>query len=420
VVELPIPVQREIRRAAAYLIRQGVTGGEESRSDRDLGAALLQLGKVTEIGGQRIKTIRDKFKTADGKVKKATRPDLVFKRDSDAATRQKFSFNEIMGLKARRDKLGESEFNEQAMRFLQKDAFSRGVRLRRNELESVYNLLSKRDQDSLKGSGSVEAKPGQDPRVWWGGKDANGKDIFRTSATKERGLAVLDMWFRQGGTDAYQGRGGRVRPPMDYDVEHVRPMSKDGKDVPSNWILARGGAQKKRGNAELGGWIDKLPNNKAEYTQWASAERKAKTARETSKAALKALDPSKLTPQFIVSKGSLPLAQIFANEGASGLYLLKGGWASTKEGAGRGTANPPPAPFAKGIGLALLADRTSGLNLGSQLQKIWNNEFVGENGGRQAYDKMVSALKTALPPDQFKLLAPKFAQWEKANASKLS
>jgi hypothetical protein len=94
----------------------------------------------------------------------------------------------------------------------------------------------------------------------WYGKDSNGNDVTTlNNGTRDRGIAVLGMYIRQGGRDAY-GDSKRVLSPADFDVEHIRPASKGGLDHPSNWILARSGAQRQRADEELGKWIDKLPD----------------------------------------------------------------------------------------------------------------------------------------------------------------
>jgi hypothetical protein len=360
----------------------------------------LQLGKVTEKGDAKKRS----YDKVDGK--KVKRPDLAFRRQTGSADRQTLSWKEVLDLKKRKDLLGNAEFNEQAMKFLQKDAFGRGLRLRKNELEAIHGALSKKDQDSLMKSGSAG-------KQWWAGKDEKGNDIFSTGPRKERGVAVLDMWFRQGGTDAYRGRNGRIRAPMDYDVEHVKPLNKGGVDSPSNWILARSGAQRARQNTELGKWVDSLPNSRAEYKDYLRGRLsdQQKTAMQTT--LLKSMDPSKLTSEQLVKMGGNPLSKLFANEGSTSLYALKGGWYPVTGGQRASTG--PPAPIAKGLALILQTDRAKGLNLANSFSKQWNDASTSGQNMRQTFDSLVSNLKGSLPPEKFSLLESYIQQFQKAN-----
>ena len=400
VVELPEPVQREIRRMAIYLIRKGQTGAEDSGQDRRTGAALLQLGKVTEKGNAGKRS----YEKINGK--RVKRPDLAFRRQTGSADRQVLSWREVQSLKRRKDLLGNAEFNEQAMKFLQKDAFGRGLRLRKDELEAIYGSFNNKDQTALNRTGAAG-------KQWWAGKDEKGNDKFSTSGGKERGVAVLDMWFRQGGTDAYRGRNGRVRAPMDYDVEHVKPLAKGGVDSPSNWILARSGSQRSRQNTELGKWIDSLPNSRAEYRDYLRGKLSDKQRGDMQVALLKKMDPSKLTSEQLVKMGGDPLSKLFANEGARSLSAMKIGWYPATGGQRANTG--PPAPVVKGLALAMQANRAQGLKLTNDFQKEWNQAITSGQGPKQAFNSLVGQLKSTLPSDQFALLSPYIASWQQKN-----
>jgi hypothetical protein len=398
------------------LIRRGQVGNEDSRKDRAQGAALLQLGKVMEKGSaSKDRRIKDKFKDAQGRTKKATVPDLVFKTNKKVSENQTLTWNAIQTLQGRRKLLGDAEFNEQAMKFLQKDAFGRGLRLRRDELENIYGLFNLNDKKALNRTGSITVKPGADKNVWWAGRNPDGTDKFSASPTKERGIAVLDMWFRQGGTDGYRGRDGRVRSPMSYDVEHVRPLSKGGKDVPSNWILGTSGINRNRQEKELGKWIDNLPKTRAEYKEYVNERVTKKNKDKMRTEILKSVSPDKYTPAEIASKSATDLSKIFAKEGASGLYLFKGGWESAKSGGdGRGGSNPPPPPIAKALGLALQANPAAGNKLASDVRNLWNNEI--QSGGGATLGKIKNLLQNSLTKEQYELIAPEFKKYEASNA----
>jgi hypothetical protein len=339
---------------------------------------------------------------------------LVFKTNKKTAENQTLSWDAVQALKSRRKLLGDSEFNEQAMKFLQKDAFGRGLRLRRDELESIYNLFTSDDKKALDRTGSLTTKPGADKNVWWAGKNPDGTDKFTSGPTKERGIAVLDMWFRQGGTDGYRGRDGKVRSPMSYDVEHVRPVSQGGKDVPSNWILGTSGINRNRQEKELGKWIDNLPKTREEYRGYLKNRKTEQVRDQMRTEILKSVSPDKYTPAEIASKSAKDLSKIFAKEGASGLYLFKGGWESAKSGGdGRGGSNPPPPPIAKALGLALQANPAAGNKLASDVRNLWNNEI--QSGGGATLGKIKNLLQNSLTKEQYDLIAPEFIKYEKAN-----
>jgi len=400
VVALPEPMQREVRRMAIYLLKKNKLR-EGSREDLATGAALMKMAPV-------MKTTENKPETSGRGKDKIKKGRVEFKRDPRRAERQAVSWAEVQGLKSRRDKLGNAEFNEEAMKVLQKDAFGRGLRLRRNELEMLFDALPKTTQDSLMNSGKATGK-------WWGGKDENGNDIFTKNPTRERGLAVFDMWMRQGGTDAYQRKGGKIWAPQDLDVEHMRPMSKGGADSPSNWILARAGAQRKRQSEELGKWIDSLPKSEADHRAYLSALRTEKTKRKITKATQAALDPSQFSDKEIFSWGAGKSGKAF---GARTLFTAEfQPIQNIRQGAGRANSGPP-MPFAKA---AALIAKNKGMDDAKsvvyELRDIWNKQLVGNKNlsPQEAYQKMVDVVQRKLTPEQnSEIFQPAVEAWARS------
>jgi hypothetical protein len=317
-------------------------------------------------------------------------------------------------LKKRRDLLSEAEIQKEAMRALHKDALSRGLRLPREELEMIYDILPKNVQTSLAKSGRAEGGK------WYAGKDENGNPVFSKTAGKERALAVLDMWFRQGGTDAYQGKGGRIWSPPDLDVEHIIPLSRGGVDAPSNWVLARAGAQRKRQSERLGSWIDRLPKSKEEHSDYVKAYAKSRRAKQAMKARTALVDPKNLPDNEIFSKGGKALAELFrAENGGQSAGTFTKEWLGINSSGGRKGNSGPPAPFAKGLGLIA---RDKGLNearaIANRMKTVWNNDWKAKGSitKQEAFQKMVREMKSSLSDEQFNsLFAPAANSWASSN-----
>lgn len=395
-VDFPIPMQRDLRRMAIFLVKRNKFRAG-SREDLVTGAAIRQQAGAMKIKEGPAETI--------GRGKdKLTKPRLEFKQDPIRSKRQALPFKEIQDLIKRRDLLGDAEFDREAMKLLQKDVFGRGLRLRRNELEMLFDALPKSTQDSMMASGKATGK-------WWAGKDENGNDVFSKNPTRERGLAVYDMWLRQGGTSAYAGRGSKVWAPQDLDVEHLRPMTKGGADSPSNWVLARAGAQQKRNVTDLGKWIDSLPKNEAEYRQYLSDHRSKKSAKRTKDAVTKALDPKQFTDKEVFSWGGEKSGKAF---GKKTLFTSEfQPIVNVNRGAGRASSGPPQ-PFAKGI--ALIA-KNQGAEVAEpvvyKLRDIWNKQLI-ENKSitpQEAFRQMVDAVQSKLSPEQNSLFGPAAEAW---------
>lgn len=399
-VHLPIPMQRQLRRMSIFLVKKNqIRAG--SREDLALGAGIRQMGGAMKVKEGPAET------SGRGKAK-LTKPQLEFKRDTARATTRASTFKEIQDLKKRRDLLGNAEFDREAMKLLQKDAFGRGLRLRRNELEMLLDALPASTQKSLGASGKATGK-------WWAGKDENGNDVFSKTPTRERALAVLDMWYRQGGTSAYSGRGSKVWAPQDLDVEHIRPLTKGGADSPSNWILARGGAQQNRNNTELGKWIDSLPKNETEYRAYLSSHRKEKTRSRIKSATLSALDPKGFSDAEVFKWGAEKSGKAF---GAGTLFTSEFHPIKSIDGAVVRRSSGPPQPFAKG--LALIA-KTQGVPEASsavkELRQIWNNNLVENRtiSKQEAFTKMNEVIQKRLTPDQTNLYQPEATAWANSN-----
>ena len=234
ILELPETVQSQVRKMAEFIVKRAEKGGNkiEAGSERD-----LQLWESLKGTGRQL--------TSQGSFGKTKASQTVM------VTR-----DEIVDLKKNRDKLSKAELDKAAREVWQKEVFSRGKQLSRGDLELLYDALPAKARTQLNSSGAA-------PKGNSFGVDKDGKEIINASGpSRERGLRILDMYLKQGGTDAY-GNRNKVYSPSEFDVEHIIPLSrgkdKGGIDHPSNWVLARGGAQRKRGEAFFSKWIDSLP-----------------------------------------------------------------------------------------------------------------------------------------------------------------
>lgn len=401
-VEFPEAVQKPLGRVRDYLMeKNNIQPG--SIQERRIDAALSKMADVVKVEGE-------------GRVSPTTglaKPEVSWQRDAKRAERNAVSWKEVQNLKKRRDLLSEAEVRQEAMRALHKDATTRGLRLPRAELEMIYDVLPKNVQNSLAKSG----RPGDE---WYSGKDAEGNNIFSKSGGKERALAVLDMWFRQGGTDAYQSRGSKVWAPADLSVEHVIPLSKGGKDVPSNWVLIRTGANTARQGKKLGEWIDKLPRTQDEYKEYLSTRLREKRRAQARKARLSAIDPKQISDRDLFGRGGKALAEVFRGEnGGSTPSIFTKEWLGVGSTSSRKGNAGPPAPFAKALGLiakteGLAAARSASL----ALRKTWNEDWKtrGQVSKQDAFKDMVSQMERKLTKVQFNtLFLPAANSWAQAN-----
>jgi len=279
ILDFPEPVQKEIRRMAKFVMeRNGIAGANDPLAQQrflqetDLGRSQLMVGKhLTK------KTTLTKNPT------KANPSGLVESRSFGTTAqgqKQYVKAREIAGLRSQKDKIGDAQPNASLMKAWQQEVNSRGIRLNKKDLEDLFDSLPESARKQLQDSGN----PGNGKKKWYG-QDKDGNDIVVTSGTRARGLAVLDMYIRQGGTDAYQP-GGKTYSPADLDVEHVKPVSKGGLDHPSNWVLARSGSQRLRADQHLGEWIDSLPdpNDRVAMAHYMDVRRKTDAAKRAAKA----------------------------------------------------------------------------------------------------------------------------------------
>lgn len=269
IIDFPEPVQGAMREMAEQLLKRrnkrGAAIQEDSEED-------IRLGKMVSDVGQHL-TKKTSLEKPSGTVESRAFG------TTKMGQKQYIKAKEIAGLKARRNNIGNAQDLEDVMKSWQNEVNGRGVRLAKQDLEDLFDSLPESARKQLMTSGN----PGTGKKKWYG-QDKDGNDTVVTSGTRARGLAVLDMYLRQGGTDAYQS-GGRVYSPADLDVEHVKPVSTGGADHPRNWVLARSGAQRLRADQHLGEWIDSLPdpNDKAAMSRYIDIRRKTDSAKRAIK-----------------------------------------------------------------------------------------------------------------------------------------
>lgn len=405
VVELPRPMQREIRRLAIKIVRLGnVKAG--SLEDKRLGAGIQQVGKTFAVDKDKPGDLKKVSRKKDSKKYRDPRLKQTTDRNLERAERQRTTLEENRGLKSRMNQLGQAQKEKAAMALLQREVFTRGLVLPRKELEMIYDALPKNVQNSLMSSGSM--KEG----FWWGGKDKDGNDIFTKNPTRERGLAVFDMWFRQGGTDAYQPRGSKMRPPQEFDVEHLNPVTKGGKDSPTNWVLARSGAQRWRGNKDIDAWIDKLPTNEAEYKADRAKWAKEKKRKNLTAQLLRQTNPSDVSDEKLAGMGAGPQGKMF-----NARTLFTSGWQPAKaintEGVFR-NGGGPPAPFRAALAF-MLKDGKEGAakEVGKAIQDIWNKNMLGDRSmsPKQAIAAMRKIATKDLSDAQKQLFEDSLQKW---------
>lgn len=396
-VELPEPIQAEIRKMASFIVAQRQKEGRPiaAGSQED-----IDIGKATQlVGGQLTK--EGTYQRGSGKYKKEVK-ERTFDTTVRGQTRA-ISPSEIRDLKARRDQLGNAEFDEVARKALQKEVNSRGVTLDQKSLEHLYDSLPQAARTALMQSGN----PGKGN---WYGKDERGNEVTSlNNGTRDRGLAVLKMYIQQGGMDAYGGGKGRVMSPADFDVEHIRPASKGGLDHPSNWILARSGAQRQRADKELGKWIDSLPdyNDKAAMNKYYTNFAKKEKQKNAAKAVAASVDPRSLPDAELAKVSPKNLRYMFDRDSffASGFYSPTGG--------GSRLTGAPPVPVSKAYGLVRKHNDDAAKEVRSQTKQIYNKEWF-ENGGSTSKmtASMINLYRQNMPADAFKAIEPQLLKWQ--------
>lgn len=382
-VDFPEPVQAEITRMRDFIRSAAAKRGQpiEPGSQRE-----ADIEKATVLAGRHLKESE-----SGGKIFGTTAP----------GQSRLLTALEIDDLKKNKDKLGQAEFDEKVRQAWQKDVFSRGVKLSKDDLSLLYEALPQSAKNQLNNSGN----PGKGK---WFGTDKDGNEITTANnGSKSRGLSVLDMYFRQGGTDAY-GNSKRILSPADFDVEHIRPVSKGGLDHPSNWVLARSGAQRQRADTELGKWIDSLPNprDKAALKAYYDAAAKKGRAKDALKKTLASMDPKSLSDESLLKISPSNMKYLFNRDSffVSGLYGL---------GPGGRLTNTQPAVFGRAYGLArkhLPEDEIASIR--SDVKKVWNKDWM-ENGGstKDMVREYIKIYKNRLPAESFKLLEPEIVKW---------
>lgn len=381
ILELPETVQAEIRKMAAYILKKKPDLQAGSEEDIKLGQAAILAGRSLEGQGAKGTT----FKTTKGGGSRL------------------LSALEIKDMKDNIDQLGKAEFDSKVLQAWQKDVNSRGLALNKEDLRMIYNSLPAGARDQLNGTGA----PGKNA---WYGVDKDGNEITNgKSKSIDRGLAVLDMYFKQGGTDAY-GRSSRILSPGDMDVEHVKPVSKGGLDHPSNWVLARSGAQRQRGNTELREFINRLPdpNDKEALKKYYSDDKKRSSTKGALKAALKSVD-LKSMPDEAIAKISGANLKYLLNDvftANSGLYGLRESKSSRSNSAQPAAFHTPYAMAVK----YLTPEDLKGIK--ADVRRAWNKEWI-EGGGstKDMVSGLVNAYQSRLPPEVFAKYKPEIDKW---------
>jgi hypothetical protein len=383
IIDFPEPVRQELTRMAQFIMGKAQKAGDpiEAGSERD-----IQLGGAVGLAGRHLKE-----SPTGGKIFGTTAP----------GQSRLLTALEIADLKANKNRLGEAEFDEIARKAWQKDVSSRGVKLDRKDLETIYESLPQSAKNQMNNSGN----PGKGK---WYAQDKDGNDITTgNNGSKARGLAVLDMYFRQGGTDAY-GNSKRVLSPADFDVEHIRPVSKGGLDHPSNWVLARSGAQRQRADTELKKWIDSLPDpgDRAALKAYYNAAAKKSQGKNALKTTLASMNPKTMADADLLKISPSNMKYLFNRDSffVSGLYGL---------GAGARLTNTQPAVFGRAYGLArkYLSDEDAAA-IRSDVKRVWNKNWM-ESGGstKDMVRDYIKIYKDRLPVESFKLLEPEITKW---------
>ena len=414
IIDFPEPVQAQMRKMAQFILNKRAKEGrgvaEGSQEDIQLGKAVGDLGRQLTKEGT--------YQRGSAKYKKETR-ERAFETTQFGQQRM-VSNKEIDDLKANRNRIADSETNEKVRQAWQRDTQTKGVKLDRKSLEDLYDSLDMAAQQQLNATGSPGAG-----KFYGGEKD--GKPVTNAaSANKERGLAVLDLYLKQGGTDAYGINSKRVFSPADLDIEHIRPMERKkgtgGKDEPANWVLARSGAQRTRSDQFFKDFIDNLPDTKdktAMAAYYSDRRKKDQATRAMAKLSqdiynnrgkysdeefLKmvklAKAPAKKGGEITIN----PIAKkVFLNEKGQQDGFFTG--AVLKNPAGTGYA-AQPAGWAKAYLLVRKNnDDDVATKLRSDVRDIWDKQWLGGKiSTAEMTAKVADAYKSRLPAGSWKLV----------------
>lgn len=361
-----------------------------------------KAGNPIEAGSEREKQVKENVKLLGQHLTGQSASGGRVFNTRGVTESQLLTLGEVLDLKGQRNSLGKADIDEVVKEAFRKDVSSRGARLNREDLALLYDSLPKGARDQLNRSGG----PGEGK---WYAVDKDGNPTTKGSGpSRERGLAVLDQYMRQGGTDAYS-RTGRVFSPTEFDVEHIKPVSKGGLDHPDNWVLARAGAQRKRREDPLGKFIDSLPNNREEYKAYIDKELKKKAAKNAANNIFKQMDPKSMTAEQLVKLPKAGFKYVFRGDGGTfftnAFFPVKGGGTRTSAG--------PPVPLAHAAALLkTFYPPETFSSFGSELKRAWNKEWGLQGGSTQ---NMVSSLQSIaqkyLTPQHFALIQPELTTW---------
>jgi hypothetical protein len=361
-----------------YLLKHG---NIEEGSDRD-----KQLGESATLLGQHL----------TGKTKSG---ETVF-RTKNSTQSLLLTLGEILDLKGQRDSLGKADVDPKILDSFRRDVTSRGINLPRKDLELLYDSLPLKAREQLNKSGN----PGKGK--WYGVKE--GQEVTTANnGSRDRGLQVLNLYMKQGGTDGYS-RSGKVHSPTEFDVEHIKPVSKGGKDHPDNWILARSGAQRKRNNSFLGDFIDSLPNNRKEYKDYINQEVKKSLAKRAANAVFEQIDAKKLTPEQLIKLPKAAFKYMFRGEG--GTFFTN---AFIPVSGGTRTSAGPPVPLAHtGAILKAHYPPETFASFGKELKQAWNSEWGEKGGSTSAMTNSLQQIAAKyLKPNDLALVKPGLDSW---------
>jgi hypothetical protein len=191
-------------------------------------------------------------------------------------------------------------------------------------------------------------------------------------------------------------------------------MSKGGIDHPSNWVLARSGAQRQRAEQELGKFIDRLPDPKdraalAKY--YADAKSKSLT-KDAAKAALKQVDPMQMSPADLAKISPTNMKYMFPGpSGGKDTFF-----SNSLIGADSGGTRPSsalPAPIGRLYGLArrTLSDNEVE-SIRSEVRRAWNKDWsLGGGTTKDMIETVVGSFKSRLSPDVFNLVQNDVEKW---------
>lgn len=392
-VEFPEPVQKEINKMREFIYTRAAKRGE-----------------AIEAGSERAKQIE----SAITGTARHLNEQGSFKKTA-GSQQTTLTRDEIVELKKNRDRMSNAEASAKAREAWQKEVFSRGVTLSRKDLEDLYESLPDKAKKQLNGSGAP-------PKGGTFGVGKDGKETYEGSGpNKERGLRVLEMYLRQGGTDAY-GNRNKVFSPAEFDVEHIIPMARGkaagGIDHPSNWVLARGGAQRKRGDKFFAQWIDSLPNpnDAAAMRQFFGSEaRKLRESRLASALARSIAEGFNIREASLADIRALkPKVRKKLDYFAGAPTLIPGGSLSGRISTSLPGKLHVPYLYAK---KHLTPEQLDSLR--SNIVDAWNNGWVrGQGSTTNLVSTLTGLFRSALPVNVYQEIQGDIDKWAESHLKK--